>query len=854
MSDHMAGNGREGPRETVLITGSNGFLGQAITRRLLKTYRVIGLDIHPSAAPLEGMSTLAVDLTKDVSVQEAVVQARKISGGPIASVIHLAAYYDITGHDDPRYQSVTVEGARRLLAALQGGPVGQFVFASTMLVHAPAEPGEKIREDQDFAPAWAYPRSKADAEAAIREERGAIPVVMMRPAGVYNEDCRAAFLAQQMARIYERLPTAYLFTGDIDRGQPYLHLDDLTDAVARIVERRERLAPVDAFLLGEETTPTYREMQQRLGRLIHGETWRTFSIPKPLGEMGVWFQTEVLDEDAYIKPWMARMSEDHYELDIRHAREALGWSPRHDLLRTMPEMVRRLKADPTGFYERNKLDAAAVAAAPPELEEAVEDLENKLTLARLRKADDALDSERRSARWTHLVNMALGLWLIASPFTYGLFGTPAEAVFQPALGHDLPSADLRNVWLGWSEIFSGLAIILFSAFAMTRRGFRAAWGAAAVGVWLLHAPLVFWTTNAAAYASDTLIGVLVIALAVIVGPQPGISREARATGGDRPLGWSYSPSSFTQRAPIVALAFVGFFISRYLAAYQLGHIDGVWDPFFGPAPGVEGSGSETVVSSAVSRAFPIADAGFGAIIYMLDILTGSAGGRRRWRTMPWMVLLFGMLIVSMSVVSVTFIIIQPTIIGTLCALCLLQAAVTVIMVPYSVDEVLASIQYLVRSKRAGRPFWRTLAFGGPALLDERDTDKGMDQPATALLCEFITAGVNYPWTLAGSILLGVALLASPLWLGADGPIYFSHHVAGCLAITVGVMAMAEITRAIRFLNAAIGAWIVVSPFVLGADALNTVAAVILGLVLIGLSLPRGKRGEETYGGWDRLIV
>src|SRR3546814_18519538 len=70
--------------------------------------------------------------------------------------------------------------------------------------------------------------------------------------------------------------------------------------------------------------------------------------------------------------------------------------------------------------------------------------------------------------------------------------------------------------------------------------------------------------------------------------------------------------------------------------------------------------------------------------------------RRRWRTMPWMVLLFGLLIVPLGVVSVSFIIVQPPLIGALCTLCILQAAVTVILVPYSIDELLATCQYLLR--------------------------------------------------------------------------------------------------------------------------------------------------------------
>src|SRR5690606_21147921 len=159
---------------------------------------------------------------------------------------------------------------------------------------------------------------------------------------------------------------------------------------------------------------------------------------------------------------------------------------------------------------------------------------------------------------------------------------------------------------------------------------------------------------------------MVVAFAVMIAPTPGISSRALAADDDRPLGWSYSPSSFTQRIPIVALAFVGLFVSRYLAAYQMGHIDGLWDPFFGPGNAPVRNGSEAVVTSWVLKGYPIVDAGLGAFFYGLDILAGSIGDRRRWRTMPWMVLLFGLLIIALGVMSVSFIIIQPPLIGALC--------------------------------------------------------------------------------------------------------------------------------------------------------------------------------------------
>src|SRR3546814_1496795 len=102
---------------------------------------------------------------------------------------------------------------------------------------------------------------------------------------------------------------------------------------------------------------------------------------------------------------------------------------------------------------------------------------------------------------------------------------------------------------------------------------------------------------------------------------PGRSHAGMMDDSDTPPGWTYAPSAYLQRLPIAALALVGFLISRHLTAYQLGHIDYVWDPFFG-------DGTARIITSDVSKAWPIADAGLGAISYVLEILMAVMGDRR----------------------------------------------------------------------------------------------------------------------------------------------------------------------------------------------------------------------------------
>jgi hypothetical protein len=116
-------------------------------------------------------------------------------------------------------------------------------------------------------------------------------------------------------------------------------------------------------------------------------------------------------------------------------------------------------------------------------------------------------------------------------------------------------------------------------------------------------------------------------------------------------------------------------------------------------------------------------------------------------------------------------------------------------------------------------------------------------------------GVTVPWTLAVSIAIGGFLMLTRVFLAASGSMANSDHVTGALAISVAVIATAEVARPIRFVNCILGAWLVAAPFVMGGASLPAMAvSVLLGVVLVGLSLPRGKRSQEHYAGWDRFVL
>ena len=351
-------------RDIVLVTGSGGFIGSAVAARFAERYAVLGLDREGMPCPSGAAACFDIDIRSDASVADTLRLVRQGYGERIASVIHLAAYYNFSGEPSPLYDEITVRGTGRLLRELKSFQVEQFVFSSTMLVHAPCEPGQPIRESSPLDPKWDYPKSKVETEKLIAAEHGSIPYVLLRIAGVYDDECHSIPIANQIQRIFERQMTSKVYPGDVSRGQAFLHLDDLVEALYRVVERRAALPPTLTLLLGEPETVSYGELQRALGQLIHGEEWETQHIPKALAKAGAWIQDVLPGEEPFIKPWMIDLADDHYELDITGARTLLGWEPEHSLRETLPRMVERLKEDPAGWYRQNKLKpTAAIEAA-----------------------------------------------------------------------------------------------------------------------------------------------------------------------------------------------------------------------------------------------------------------------------------------------------------------------------------------------------------------------------------------------------------------------------------------------------------------------------------------------------------
>ena len=135
----------------------------------------------------------------------------------------------------------------------------------------------------------------------------------------------------------------------------------------------------------------------------------------------------------------------------------------------------------------------------------------------------------RQTLWVYWTIVLLGVWMVAAPITFD-YGTGTVA---PSGGRTVwLSLSTRIALVTWSDILSGAALMFFGWRALRPNRPVSRWICCFVGIWLTLAPLVFWAPTAVAYLNDTVVGLLVIALTVLI---PGMPSMVMATDFTRTL-------------------------------------------------------------------------------------------------------------------------------------------------------------------------------------------------------------------------------------------------------------------------------------------------------------------------------
>jgi nucleoside-diphosphate-sugar epimerase len=208
-----------------IITGANGFVGQAACVRLRDAaWQVLG-----AVRSMEAASTLPAGVC-----QILIGPAGKVEPFPenIDFLVHLAARVHVI--QDPAadplaaFREINTEWTIRLAGQAAQSGVKRFVFLSTIKVNGEVKEGQYSEADTPD-PSDPYALSKFEAEQGLLEigTKHGMEVTILRPPLVYGEGVKANFL--RLLNIVDRgfpLPL-----GRIRNRRSMIYLGNLVDAI-----------------------------------------------------------------------------------------------------------------------------------------------------------------------------------------------------------------------------------------------------------------------------------------------------------------------------------------------------------------------------------------------------------------------------------------------------------------------------------------------------------------------------------------------------------------------------------------------------------------------------------------------
>jgi nucleoside-diphosphate-sugar epimerase len=296
----------------VLITGANGFVGQAVFLRLNSMSGVTAIgSVRRSAM---GADAGAQFVTMD-EISEQTDWSGAVAG--LQVVVHLAARVHVmvesAANPLEAFRQVNVRGTLTLAQQAAAAGVRRFVFISSIGVNG----GETFRQpftfEDDVAPHSPYAVSKYEAELGLKALAAAtnMEVVIIRPPLVYGPNAPGNF-GSLMRLCMRGLP---LPLGAIHNQRSLVALDNLVDLI--VVCMTHPAAANQTLLVSDDDDVSTTELLRRIGQALGRPACL---IPVPVS----WLK---LAAAMVGKTDVAQRLCGSLQVDIEKTRRLLGWTP-----------------------------------------------------------------------------------------------------------------------------------------------------------------------------------------------------------------------------------------------------------------------------------------------------------------------------------------------------------------------------------------------------------------------------------------------------------------------------------------------------------------------------------------------
>jgi nucleoside-diphosphate-sugar epimerase len=252
---------------SVLITGANGFVGSRLCRLFTeKGYHVIaGVRKTADLSLLEGIE---VEYRYgDVTDQESL--PAMVTG--VDYIIHNAGV--VKAKKAETFYNVNEKGTISLVdATIKHNPnIKKLIYISSLAAAGPALEGKPVTESDEPHPISEYGKSKLAAEASLMPYFEKIPIVILRPSGVYGPGDKEIFTF--FDSVNKGLKA---IVGNPDRRIQIVHVDDLCRGVLMALEKATKTGK--ASFIAEQQSYSMRELVNILGE-SSGRKCMTLHIP-----------------------------------------------------------------------------------------------------------------------------------------------------------------------------------------------------------------------------------------------------------------------------------------------------------------------------------------------------------------------------------------------------------------------------------------------------------------------------------------------------------------------------------------------------------------------------------------------
>lgn len=347
------------PKPWVIITGATGFLGGQLVVQLRREYRIFAFGRRsPREAGVPegpGIEWFQVDIGHPGPLQAAFARILHLGGAEI--LLHLAAYYDFTGEENPEYERTNVAGTRNILELAVPLNLRRFILTSSVAACPFPVPSEVVSEGTGPTAPFPYARSKRACEAMLAEYADRIPSCVVRPAAVVSDWCEYPPLDEFLRTWCSRRWNARVLGGRGQSAIPYLHVDDLASFYLRVVERCDDLEQGEVLLASPDGSTSHRDLYRAATGAFFGRPRRPVFLPRWLARLGIPVREllgRLTGRMPFERSWMVDYIDRRLDVSAARTRRRLDWAPNPelDVLKRLPYMVENMRQNPEEWQLR----------------------------------------------------------------------------------------------------------------------------------------------------------------------------------------------------------------------------------------------------------------------------------------------------------------------------------------------------------------------------------------------------------------------------------------------------------------------------------------------------------------------